>query len=89
MGVGWSTSRPHCFTPGKRAGTHFIGGWLEPRTALDVCGKTLYNQVSIPAPPGRSSHYTGITLSFGKCSRRFEGLQCFGNFGNYLSNGQT
>ena len=88
MGVGWSTSRSRLFTPGKRPGTHYIGGWLEPRATLDGLGKSLSNQDSIPASPGRSSHYTDITLSFGKCSRRFEGLQCFGNIGNYLSNGQ-
>jgi len=89
MGVGWSTPRPGRFTPGNRLGTHCIGGWLEPRAVLDGCGKSLSNQDSIPAPPARSSHYTGVTLSFGKCSRRFEGLKCFGNFGNYLSNEQT
>jgi hypothetical protein len=28
----WSTSRPGRFTPG----THSIGGWVGPRTGLDV-----------------------------------------------------
>jgi hypothetical protein len=29
-------SRPGCFTPGERAtGTHCIGGWVDPRVALD------------------------------------------------------
>jgi hypothetical protein len=27
----WSASRPGCFTPG----THWIGGWLDPRAGLD------------------------------------------------------
>jgi hypothetical protein len=32
----WSTSRPDCFTPGEWApGTHWIGGWVNPRTGLD------------------------------------------------------
>jgi hypothetical protein len=32
----WSASRPGRFTPGERAhGTHWIGGWVDPRTGLD------------------------------------------------------
>jgi hypothetical protein len=32
----WSASRPGRFTPGDRApGTHWIGGWVDPRTSLD------------------------------------------------------
>jgi hypothetical protein len=32
----WSASCPCCFTPRQRAsGTHWIGGWLDPRAGLD------------------------------------------------------
>jgi hypothetical protein len=32
----WSASRPGRFNIGERAlGTHYIGGWLDPRTDLD------------------------------------------------------
>jgi hypothetical protein len=32
----WSASRPGRFTPGERAlCTHWIGGWVGPRTELD------------------------------------------------------
>jgi hypothetical protein len=31
----WSASRPGRFTPG----THWIGGWVDPRTGLDVVEK--------------------------------------------------
>jgi hypothetical protein len=32
----WSASRPGRFTPIERAsGTHWIGGWVGPRTGLD------------------------------------------------------
>jgi hypothetical protein len=32
----WSASRPGRFTPRERApGTHWIGGWVNPRTGLD------------------------------------------------------
>jgi hypothetical protein len=37
VGVEWSASHPGRFTPGKRAlGTHWIGGWVGPRTGLDA-----------------------------------------------------
>jgi hypothetical protein len=36
VGGEWSASRPGRFTPGKRThGTHWIGGWVNPRTGLD------------------------------------------------------
>jgi hypothetical protein len=32
----WSASLPGRFTPGERApGTHWIGGWVDPRSGLD------------------------------------------------------
>jgi hypothetical protein len=32
----WSVSRPCHFTPGERTpGTHWIGGWVDPRAGLD------------------------------------------------------
>jgi hypothetical protein len=36
----WSASRPCRFTPGEGAhGTHWIGGWVGPRTGLDAVEK--------------------------------------------------
>jgi hypothetical protein len=36
VGGEWSASRPGRFTPGERApGTHWIGGWVDPRAGLD------------------------------------------------------
>jgi hypothetical protein len=36
VGAEWSASRPGPFMPGERAlHTHWIGGWLNPRTGLD------------------------------------------------------
>ena len=35
-----STPRPESFTPGKRSGTHCIGGCVGPRDGLDCCGKS-------------------------------------------------
>ena len=37
---GWPTPLPGRFTPGKREGTHFAVGWLDPRAGLDGCGKS-------------------------------------------------
>jgi hypothetical protein len=36
----WSASRPDRFNPRERApGTHWIGGWLGPRSVLDAVVK--------------------------------------------------
>jgi hypothetical protein len=36
VGGEWSALRPDRFTPGERApGTHWLGGWVDPRTGLD------------------------------------------------------
>jgi hypothetical protein len=36
VGGEWSASRPGRFTPEERAsGTHWIGGWVDPRAGLD------------------------------------------------------
>jgi hypothetical protein len=36
VGGEWSASRPGRFTPGERAsGTHWIGGWVDPRARLN------------------------------------------------------
>jgi hypothetical protein len=35
-GGDWSASRPGRFTAGERGpGTHWIGGWMDPRASLD------------------------------------------------------
>jgi hypothetical protein len=35
----WLASRPSCFIPEEKAsGTHWIGGWVGPRAALDEMG---------------------------------------------------
>jgi hypothetical protein len=43
----WSDSRPCCFTPGERTpGTHWIGGWVDPRAGLDNMEKSKF----LPSP---------------------------------------
>jgi hypothetical protein len=40
VGGEWSASRPGRFTPEERApGTHWIGGWVDPRASLDEIEK--------------------------------------------------
>jgi len=39
MRVGGQRHAPAVLHPGKRAGTHRIGGWVGPRAGLDECGK--------------------------------------------------
>jgi hypothetical protein len=54
----WSASRPDRFTPGERAlGTHWIGGWVDPRAGLDDVEKKKF--LTLPElklrPLGRSA----------------------------------
>jgi hypothetical protein len=36
----WSASRPSYFTSGEESpGTHWIGGWVDPKAGLDATGK--------------------------------------------------
>jgi hypothetical protein len=37
MRVGVQLHAPAALPPGKRPGTHFIGGWVGPRVGLDGC----------------------------------------------------
>jgi hypothetical protein len=47
----WSSSRPGCSTPRKRApSTHWIGGWVGPRAGLDMVLKR-----KIPSPHQESN----------------------------------
>jgi hypothetical protein len=40
VGGEWSASHPSYFTPGERSpGSHCIGGWVDPRAALDDVDK--------------------------------------------------
>jgi hypothetical protein len=52
----WSASRPGRFTRRERApDTHWIGGWMGPRTVLDAVVKR-----KIPSPRRESNHRTLI-----------------------------
>jgi hypothetical protein len=54
-GSEWSASRPGRFTPGeKAAGTHWIGGWVDPRAGLDDVEKIL-DLTGTRTPTPRSS----------------------------------
>jgi hypothetical protein len=44
MGVGGQRHAPAALLPGKRLGTHCVGGWVGPRASLHECRK------SRPAP---------------------------------------
>jgi hypothetical protein len=47
---GWLTPRPGRLPPGKRPGTHFIGGSLAPRADPDGCGKSRFHCDLKPGP---------------------------------------
>ena len=40
MGVGVERHAPAALPPGKRPGTHCVGGWVGPKAGLDGCGKS-------------------------------------------------
>jgi hypothetical protein len=47
-GSEWSVSRPDRFTLGERApGTHWTGGWVDPRVSLDAME---YRENLLPLP---------------------------------------
>jgi hypothetical protein len=55
----WSDSRPDRFTYEESApGTHWIGGWVGPKAALDAANKKKsvpFREPQILGPPARSS----------------------------------
>jgi hypothetical protein len=64
--MGWVVNAtPRSLNPRKRTGTHFIGGWVDPRAGLDGC-------VKCRPPPGFdlrtvqsvASRYTDSTLRY-------------------------
>jgi hypothetical protein len=56
----WSASRLGRFTPGERApGSHWIGGWVDPRAGLDDMSKRKFFtlpglEIRPLGPPARS-----------------------------------
>jgi len=50
MEVGGQRHAPAALPPGKRPGTHCIGGWVGPRAGLEECGKSRPNRDSISRP---------------------------------------
>ena len=40
MVVGGQRHAPAALSPGRRPGTHCIGGWVGPKVGLDGCGKS-------------------------------------------------
>ena len=42
MRVSGQLHAPAALPPGKRPGTHCIGGWVGPRAGLDGCGETKF-----------------------------------------------
>ena len=50
MGMGGQGQEPEALPPGKRPGTHFIGGLVGPSAGLDGCEKSRRHWDSIPGP---------------------------------------
>ena len=75
MRVGGQLHAPAALPPGKRPGTHCIGGWVGPRAGLGGCGKSR-------PPPGFdprtvqpvSSRYTDNAIPAHKITSKLEGI---------------
>ena len=52
-GVGGQRHATASLLPGERPDTHCIGGWVDPRAGLDVCGKSRPHRDAIPGQPSR------------------------------------
>jgi len=52
--VGGQRHAPAALAPGKRPGTHCIGGWVGPMAGLDGCGKSRLIGIRSPSRPVRS-----------------------------------
>ena len=46
--VGGQRHTSTALTPGKKPGTHCIGGWVGPRARLEMCVKSRLHRDSIP-----------------------------------------
>jgi hypothetical protein len=50
MGVDGQRHAFAALLPGKRPGTHCVGGWVGPRGVLDICENSCPHRDSIPGP---------------------------------------
>jgi hypothetical protein len=50
-GVGGQHHAPKTLLPEDKLGTHFIGGWVDPKTSVDGRGISHPHRASIPEPP--------------------------------------
>jgi len=49
-GEGGQIEVPAGLSPGKRPGTHCVGGWVGPRAGMDGSGKSRPHRDTIPGP---------------------------------------
>ena len=53
--MGGQRHAPATLTPGKRPGTHCVGGWVGPRAGVEGCGKSHPpTEIRSPDRPARS-----------------------------------
>jgi hypothetical protein len=66
----WSASHPGRFTPEERApGTHWIGGWVDPRARLDAVEKRKFLTLLGSVQPVES-RYTDCGCRISMVSKR-------------------
>jgi hypothetical protein len=78
--MGGQHHAPAALPPGKRSGTHCLGGWVAPRAGVDACGKSSHRRLSIPGPSNLA-----VTLYF----RRYPGPHTEESLGHFGATGCT
>jgi hypothetical protein len=71
MRVGGQRDAPAALPPGKRPGTHCVGGWVSPRAGLDGCGKFSPHRDSIPGPSLQIPSDIGESIALYVCLQAF------------------
>jgi hypothetical protein len=65
----WSASRPGRYTPGERSpDTHWIGGWVDPRTGLDDEKKRKF--LTLPGLERPARNQSRYRLRYSGCSQK-------------------
>ena len=74
MGEGTECHTPDSLPPGKTPGTHCTGGWVDPRSGMDRCGKFAPTWIQLVFGSVRRKQYENINCCENTCVR--EGHAC-------------
>ena len=68
MGMGGQHHALAALRPGRRPGTHCVGGWVDPRAGLDGCGKSRlplgFDPQTVQPVASRCTDYTIQSITY-------------------------